>query len=280
VLYPPPPPPVVCRLLLYLILLGFIVPVIFREGHKLRRYRLCCFLYLLSFLLAYLHIWSVLFPDCLFPLGWETEFHTHAKQHVKSKFCTFYFLSVKARAKYSELNSSSDPLWSIISVDLFHDVWILNRIRVKMSIVFWDFALYSLVEVCRRFRSASYLHRQGWLMQLMLRPKAHLKRRWTSTRLYGATSQKRVTFILAAAISWNLTWICVIFIRLKVQTDLRTSGLIKPSRNPFSYETSALRTVSVVVWRGDTNYVLHETHTAKNIKSGTFVGTLLCGHQS
>jgi hypothetical protein len=52
------------------------------------------------------------------------------------------------------------------------------------------------------------LHRQRdeWsLIALWWRQQAPLKRRWTSTRLHGATTQKTAIFILAVVRTWNLT---------------------------------------------------------------------------
>jgi hypothetical protein len=62
-----------------------------------------------------------------------------------------------------------------------------------MMTVFWDVATCSLVELNRSFRGAYYLHHQGDLSQW-----AHLKRRSSSIRLHGATSQKTS--------SYSLTW--------------------------------------------------------------------------
>jgi hypothetical protein len=55
---------------------------------------------------------------------------------------------------------------------------------------FRDIALCSLVEVDRRFRDAYCLHRHDG------RQYAHLKRRFISTRLHGATSLKAAIFTI------------------------------------------------------------------------------------
>jgi hypothetical protein len=54
---------------------------------------------------------------------------------------------------------------------------------IKMA-VFWDFAPYSHVEIDRRFRGA-------YCLRAMASEKSVI-----STRLHGATSQKKVTIIL------------------------------------------------------------------------------------
>jgi hypothetical protein len=60
--------------------------------------------------------------------------------------------------------------------------------------VFWVVAPCCVVEVYRRF---------GWKQQVTL------KRRWTSTILHSATTQKTAVFILAAMRTWSLTFIYV-----------------------------------------------------------------------
>jgi hypothetical protein len=78
--------------------------------------------------------------------------------------------------------------------------------RMKMAVV-WVVAPCSLVEVHRRFRGTCCLHYHSlpwWWRQQVL-----LKRRWTSTGLHGATTQKtaiKVIFILAAVRTWNPTY--------------------------------------------------------------------------
>jgi hypothetical protein len=55
---------------------------------------------------------------------------------------------------------------------------LMETLSVKKMDVFWDVALYSLVETDRRFRGAYCIHYQG--------------------RLHGTTPQKAVIFVLAA----------------------------------------------------------------------------------
>jgi hypothetical protein len=57
--------------------------------------------------------------------------------------------------------------------------------------VFWDVASCILVEVYRHFRGAHCAHHKGALIMETVVP---LKRRSVSIRLYGASSQKTVTF--------------------------------------------------------------------------------------
>jgi hypothetical protein len=98
-------------------------------------------------------------------------------------------------------SESSIPLtrfWYNLVWNFYIEIYQTNS-WLKMA-VFLVVAPCSLVDVYRRFRDAYCLHHQGDGRQ-----QASLKRRWTSTRLHGATIQKTVFFILAAVRTSNFT---------------------------------------------------------------------------
>jgi hypothetical protein len=79
------------------------------------------------------------------------------------------------------------------------------QLYLVVQIAFWDIAPYSLVEVDRSFNA------------LMLEAvRTSRKRRSTTTRLYGAVSQKSLIFILAAVRTCNFTNLVVIIVQISV----------------------------------------------------------------
>jgi hypothetical protein len=91
-----------------------------------------------------------------------------------------------------------------------------------------------------RWQFAGIWHRVvSWENALMMEAVPPLKRRFTSTRLHGAMSQKAVIFILAAVRTWNLTQLLILkFIWLRGATTV-CSALLSYAKWTLSFAVIA-----------------------------------------
>jgi hypothetical protein len=101
---------------------------------------------------------------------------------------------------WSHLSTS----WRNLMAPSSRSKWWKSSDRVKMTVL-WNIAPCGLVEIDRRFRGAYCLHQGEVWSPWWWRQCASLKRRYTSTRLHGAVSQKGVVFIATALSTWSLT---------------------------------------------------------------------------
>jgi hypothetical protein len=102
---------------------------------------------------------------------------------------------------------SFPPQWKQCGEKLFWRYLFLLSYFLKIAL-FWDDEPCCLVDNCRCFSGAYWLHHQ-----------APLKRRSVSTRQHGETSQKTEIFILVAVKTWNLVLFPVcLFVCLKYKS--------------------------------------------------------------
>jgi hypothetical protein len=128
---------------------------------------------------------TIVWNNCLMAVGHEINSHSKIHGHRKQfKVNTKVQRLILYLCRYVFISGKNKPLSTAVLTSE-----VLTAASMKMA-VFWVVAPCRLVKVYRRLRGTCRHQHKGYSSSRWWRQQVPLKRRWTFTRLHGATIQK------------------------------------------------------------------------------------------